>query len=288
MLSSQSYAPGKGTDTNMNNDAGLIKPRRPVLAGLLGFICPGLGQVYLGKAWQALVILVMLYTAVIAIALSGQVYTSHGVFSILLLSATATVVAALAATWQAWRGEDHALKWYNRWYWYPVFVLLVFGFGASLSLVRGSVLGYEMYTIPSRNMMPTLQPDDVITVNTRYSGPGVGDVIIYRSPMERGVLFSGRIAGIGGQQLSIRDGVVHLDGKAVPQLQVDEQRRQQPVSVTFEETRIPEGDVFVLGDWRDNSNDSRFWGTVPASNIVGRVMFIVDAENPNRVGLEVK
>lgn len=274
----------------MINDGNAIneKRRRPILAGLLGIGCPGLGQVYVGKAWQAVVIIVILYGVVIGIALSGQVHTFRGYAAILIFSTTLTIVAALAASWQARRRKHYSLKWYNRWYWYLAVVLLVLGMGASLNVIRGSALGYEMYTIPSQSMMPTLQPGDSITVNTRYPAPIVGDVVVYRTPGDREVLFTGRIAAVGGQQLAIRSGVVHLDGEAVPLLDVDAERRQQPFSVTLDETRIPDGEVFMLGDWRDNSNDSRFLGTVPASDIVGRIMVIVDSEKPNRIGLEVE
>lgn len=237
---------------------------------------------------QALVIVVILYGAVIGTALSGQVHTFRGYAAILIFSTTLTIVAALAASWQARRRKHYSLKWYNRWYWYLAACLLVLGLGASLYATRGNVFGFEVYDIPSASMSPTLQPGDTITVDTRYAGPVVGDVVVYRYPMNRQDLFAGRIAATGGQVIEIRHGTVYVDGMPEPALDVNEENRQQPISVTLDETPVSDGEVFMLGDWRDNSNDSRFWGSVPEADIIGKVMEVVEAENPYRVGLRIR
>jgi signal peptidase I len=160
-------------------------------------------------------------------------------------------------------------------------------FANLITSIRGSVLGYETYRIPSTSMHPTLQVGDIITANTRYQTPQVGDVIVFLYPNDRKSPFVMRLAAKNGDVVSIKDGVVIRNGKAEHKLNVPEKNRQSPISLFMSERTIPQNEVFVLGDFRDNSNDSRFWGYVPYDDITGKVEYIWLSTNPDRIGMRV-
>jgi signal peptidase I len=81
-----------------------------------------------------------------------------------------------------------------------------------------------------------------------------------------------RVAAVGGQTVAIADGVLKVDGKPVPEPYVD---RAQVDGTFFGPVRVPPGAVFLLGDQRLGSVDSRSFGPVPVGSIVGRVLFRV-------------
>ena len=137
-------------------------------------------------------------------------------------------------------------------------------------------------------MEPTLQVGDFITVDTRYSHPKVGDVIVFLYPKDRTVPYVDRVAALGNDTVSIENGTVIRNGKAVNVLSVEPSSRLYNYSISMEDRRVPANALFVLGDWRDNSNDSRFWGTVPISDVVGKVTYVWYSRDINRIGMKVK
>lgn len=153
---------------------------------------------------------------------------------------------------------------------------------------RGDILGYETYRIPAKSMIPTLQVGDFITVNTRYKQPKVGDVVVFRYPVNRDILYVKRVVAISNDIVSISDGKVVRNGKFENLLTIPENRRTQDFSISMEERKVPENEFFVLGDWRDRSNDSRFWGTVPVNDIIGKVTYIWYSKDVSRIGKAVE
>ena len=122
----------------------------------------------------------------------------------------------------------------------PIVIALVMALG-----VRHAV---HIYSIPSGSMEPTLQVGDHILVTPyRFADPRKGDVIVFHSPVNRDELMVKRIAGVAG------DLVEGNQGKLI----------------------VPAGCYFVLGDNRANSFDSRQWGVLPRSEIVGRARLIL-------------
>ncbi len=137
-------------------------------------------------------------------------------------------------------------------------------------------------------MEPTLEVGDFITVDTRYFSPKLDDVIVFIYPINRKVPFVMRVAAIGNDTVSIENGNIILNGNAVDSLSVPEDRRLREYSISMKKRRIPENEIFLLGDWRDNSNDSRFWGTVPIEDIIGKVTYIWYSKNTSKIGTIVE
>ena len=92
-----------------------------------------------------------------------------------------------------------------------------------------------------------------------------GDVVVFEPPNHPGEDYVKRIVGLPGETVEVRNGVVLVNGKPLPQ-----PYQPRPGSYSMPPQVVPPGDVFVLGDNRNNSNDSHNWGPLPIKNIVGR------------------
>jgi signal peptidase I len=173
-------------------------------------------------------------------------------------------------------------------------------------LLRAFVI--QAFRIPSESMLDTLLVGDFLFVNkfeygakipfthVRLPGlraPRTGDVIVFQFPLDPGKDFIKRCIATGGQTVEVRDKVVYVDGE--PSEAADLYAVHKEASIlpcrpdhapypedpvlrqcrdNFGPFRVPEGRLFLMGDNRENSNDSRFWGTVPMDYVKGRAMFI--------------
>ena len=159
----------------------------------------------------------------------------------------------------------------------------------------------QAFKIPTGSMEENLLIGDHILVNKFVYGsqfgevegfllPGRavrrGDVVVFKYPEDPKRDFIKRCAGLAGDEIQIIDKVLHINGKPVGEsgytFHADE--RIYPNSVflakdfrerdNFGPLVVPEGHLFFLGDNRDNSNDSRFWGPVPESYVKGRAFLV--------------
>jgi signal peptidase I len=143
------------------------------------------------------------------------------------------------------------------------------------------------YRIPSESMLDTLRPGDRVLVNRavyHLRDPHRGDVIVFRYPDDPDVVFIKRIVGVPGDVLEVRDGRLYVNGErpgepyvhrtagradpTVAQAAIAGSTLHDPWSLA-EPYRVPAGEYFVMGDNRTDSDDSRDWGTVPRTAIVG-------------------
>ena len=149
----------------------------------------------------------------------------------------------------------------------------------------------QAFKIPSGSMLPTLQIGDHILVNKFIYGPRLevpltqlslgqlpgfrepraGDVVVFIYPKERDKDFIKRIVAVAGQTVEARGNTLVIDGKQVEDPHAHYEKRDH---VDFGPYTVPTGHVFVMGDNRDESYDSRFWGPVPIQDIKGLAMVI--------------
>jgi signal peptidase I len=158
----------------------------------------------------------------------------------------------------------------------------------------------EAFKMPSGSMIPTLPVGDHLWVAKRARTPARGDVIVFRLPTQPNLDFIKRVIAVGGDTIELRDEELLLNGKPIARTHVDGPCQYEDVSDSVRETRtcdawdetldgrtwrvvfdgnrtprsfppvtVPAGQYYVLGDNRDNSHDSRFWGTVPADHVKG-------------------
>ncbi|MFW5470966.1 signal peptidase I [Knoellia sp. CPCC 206435] len=135
-------------------------------------------------------------------------------------------------------------------------------------VVRVAVL--EPRQVASESMEPTLHPGSVVLIDKlgpRLRGVQREDVVVFRNPQD-GRAAVKRVVALAGQQVAIRDAELFVDGSRVVEPQVDRSRID---GTWFGPVVVPEGSVFVLGDARSGSVDSRVFGPVPLGAVVGRV-----------------
>lgn len=172
----------------------------------------------------------------------------------------------------------------------PTFMYVVNPYGTSSYDPRARIMGVMPYRIPSKSMTPTLQVGDFILVRAgAYATniPNINDVIVFKYPKNRSTDFVMRVVAREGEKITLKYGNVFVDGKKIDQsyLNVDSSVRTNQINKSW---NIPEGYLFVLGDNRDNSNDSRYWGYVPIEDVVGRVSMIWMSADSDRIGKSVE
>jgi signal peptidase I len=159
-------------------------------------------------------------------------------------------------------------------------------FAALLSLVIITFIVQAFY-IPSGSMEPTLQVDDRILVGKfsyRLGRVERGDVIVFHYPLNPGKDFVKRVVALGGETVELRDGVVLIDGAPIKELYPTVLAGgDRACTSNYGPQKIPPDELFVLGDNRCNSEDSRFFGFVPRENVVGKALFVYWP--PQRLGL---
>lgn len=146
----------------------------------------------------------------------------------------------------------------------------------------------QAFKIPSGSMIPTLRIGDHILVNKFvygidipflnipiYSGhnPERGDIVVFKYPEDPEKDFIKRVIGVGGDIVSMQGKKVYVNGK----LQVEDYAIYADGDVrrgTMPPIQVPPGKLFVMGDNRDNSHDSRFWGFVDLQAVRGKAFII--------------
>ena len=136
----------------------------------------------------------------------------------------------------------------------------------TLVVLRAAVL--DLVEVSSGSMEPTYCAGDRLLVLTVGGAPARGDVVTFAAP-DTGETTLKRVAAVDGEELEVSDGVLSVAGVPVPEPYVD------PAAVDatfFGPVVVPEGQVFVLGDEREVSVDSRDFGPVPVASVRGRVL----------------
>jgi signal peptidase I len=275
-----------------------FKRRKPLFALLMSFILPGFGQLYNGELNKAIWLLVgfALLTvpavALIALYLPAS-WMLPALLGSLLLLGLLWVYGWVDAFRSARRQQDYVLKPWQISSLYPLVLLLcsVLALPLLTDFVRNNLV--ESLRVPSESMEPTVLKGDILFADKRYNRPGFkqavqrGDIAIFVYPNDRTTYFIKRIIGLPGDKVKIRGAEVAINGKplrsqtqALAQgLLVTETDGKASWQVFWNDTQlqlpqteltVPPGQVFVLGDNRTDSNDSRFFGTVPLRDVVGK------------------
>ncbi len=129
---------------------------------------------------------------------------------------------------------------------------------------------------PSESMYPTVHVGDLILYDRYVEDLKRGDIISFKYPLDNTQIYLKRLIGLPGEEVEVRNGLVYIDGEALN----EDYLFEKPLYVVEKQT-VPEGCYFVLGDNRNNSNDSSEWGFVSKDNVVGKAVVILLP--PNRI-----
>jgi signal peptidase I len=152
----------------------------------------------------------------------------------------------------------------------------------------------QAFKIPSGSMLPTLQIGDHILVNKFVYGPRFeipltqlslgqlpglrkprpGDVVVFIWPKDRSKDFIKRVVAVEGETLEVRNRQLFVDGKARDDPHATWASQHGGPGERYGPFTVPPNSVFVMGDNRDQSYDSRFWGPVPMGDIKGQALII--------------
>jgi signal peptidase I len=163
----------------------------------------------------------------------------------------------------------------------------------------------KTYKIPSGSMKPTLLIGDQIMVNKFIYGvkipfirktlveltdPKRGDIVVFIYPVDRSKDFIKRVVGLSGETIEIKNKKIFINGKEYRDsfgVYVDNQIYQTSVNPrdNFGPVTVPKNSIFVMGDNRDESLDSRFWGFVDLNDVEGKAFIIYWSWNTEEASL---
>jgi signal peptidase I len=248
-----------------------------------------------GRNWLWLGASVLVLAAYALAAAGAPALVVPAVAAIILLWIGGIVVTAVARPGE-FRGWSSALL--------VAVVLLIAAQGVGRSVRLVAVEGFE---IPSQAMMPTLRVGDHIAVSKLRRTPARGDVIVFKYPLGPGTDYVKRVIGLPGDRVSIAGNQVLINDVPLPRRRLEapcptperpchlweEKAGAHTYRIAHDDARPPSdfgprvigpGEYFVVGDNRDNSSDSRVWGTVSAALIKGRVMTVIMSAQGKRWG----
>jgi signal peptidase I len=137
---------------------------------------------------------------------------------------------------------------------------------AVVVLLVSGVLPYQAVRVPTDSMTPTVAAGDHLLLDKLDRDPTVGDVVVVRDPLGDGLIVK-RVLAVGGDEIGFEDGVLVRNGHPV----AEPYTRDFLDGVYYGPDVVPPGQIYLLGDNRFDSVDSRDFGPVPLSSVVGRV-----------------
>ncbi|MBL4904212.1 MAG: signal peptidase I [Desulfocapsa sp.] len=152
----------------------------------------------------------------------------------------------------------------------------------------------QAFKIPSGSMLPTLQIGDHLLVNKFIYGvkipmtgivlipwktPEHDDIVVFRFPRDRSIDYIKRVVGVAGDTIEIKNKQLYVNGEAISKPHAyftgtDIMKATTGPRDNMGPVKVPEGNIFVMGDNRDNSFDSRFWGFVDLNDVLGKAFIL--------------
>lgn len=302
----------------MSDDSNL--PRQAWIAAVLSLLCTGLGHLYCGKGLKGLVLFLISLLFTPAVVLMSIAKPTMWILLGIILGALMTVVIYLYAAIDSFRmtrrlNPPYSRREYNHPAIYVLFLLVGVAYPiGSTWILRETVM--EAFFVPASSMTPSVLKGDRVLVSkmvARRELPARGETIVFRPPGKREMRYIKRVIGLPGDTVAVQGDDVYVNGKPlerdrVPAARLSAIQRQATGPVftetnaghryrvmldvqsearpDFPETTVPEDMIFVLGDNRHRSLDSRNFGCVPAGDLLGPVQYIYwPAETWRRFGV---
>jgi signal peptidase I len=276
-----------------------MKKRRPILAFLLSFFCRGLGQLYNGQSKRAIVFfsIEVVLLAILCMLFISTFGSFRGLLTTFAVATPIGIAYAIFVAVDAFKGahkiRELKLRRYNRWYIYAALLLAVYYVIDPVFVLHKS---FRPYRIPSASMEPALLAGDCLTSDVRFyrrHKPQRGDIVIFIYPGDRTKDFIKRVIAVEEETVEVRDKRVYINGREADDpwgCHVEPTTLGKALSPrdNMAPVRIPKDSIFVLGDNRDRSLDSRFWGPIRVSDVKGKPLYIYWAKDKDRIGMIIK
>ncbi len=277
------------------------KPRKLWVSILFTFLSIGLGHIYSGYAKRGIVLCIGQYLLLIFCYFIILAFPSIIFLLLFLTLILAYFIFCLVDIIKFSKNNslNYKPKKYNKWYLYVLFLIVLFFIPQPMNseTIKENII--QAYKIPAGSLKPTLLIGDHIFVKTDFTSKSdviKGDLIVFPFPEDPSKDFIKRVVAIGGDTIEIINKAVFINNKHINEpyiIHIDSNTISKRDNIEL--TKIPKGSFFVMGDNRDNSYDSRFWGLVEASGVKGKASIIYwswDKENNrvrwNRIGKIIK
>lgn len=267
---------------------------KPLVAGLLAVLSPGLGHLYAGGLKFAISLLVV--TIVLSNILWFMIiFWEAPPFNVLipLVISAAFLVYSIVSAVRAAQAYHTAATKPKRLTKFLHYAAVTVGTWVLAALVVPIFGSYGTYVTPTASMANTIMAGDrILCDESAYdnSDPQRGDLVMFLFPGDKKTLHVKRCIAVGGDSVLMIDKKVFVNGAEVslPPTGAHSDSEIVPKRDNFGPYRVPAGSYFVLGDYRDDSYDSRFWGSVDRSLITGRAIRVWFNFKLGRVGVPLK
>jgi len=290
------------------------------LAIIFSLIMPGMGQIYCGRLGLGLLITLLFgaSTPIIVISLAQNSPVNSGLFALSFLPFALIYIGAMIHAFRAAKSikPGFILKEYNRWYIYLLLILIGTGSELGYALYAKGMF-IQAYKVAQSSMYPTfLSNDRVLTNKIAYkrSSPQKGDIVMISNPENPSVMWIKRVIALEGDTVEIVDSCIYVNSiklelEPISSADAPTYDKNGPGEYFYETNNdarymiflsrikhgvecmqtmtVPHNHLFLLGDNRNNSLDSRFsnFGHIPLCAVRGRVDYIYyPSENWSRFG----
>ncbi len=269
--------------------------RKPLTALVLSFLTSGLGQLYNGQLRKAVLLYILGLLIVVLLPFSSLFFSLRGMVCLFAIVIGYMIFVMIDAAITARRLHTIKAKKYNKWYFY-ILIILINAFLINSLLAPFMILPIKAYKLPAASMTPTLMIGDRVIVNKTYytdKKPHRGDVVIFPEPSDPRKDFIKRVIGLPGETIEILGKKVYINGQPLEEPYImGAPERGLPAGMAatekFGPVTVPDGKLFVLGDNRDNSLDSRHFGFVDIAALKGKALYIYWAKDTRRIGNNIK
>lgn len=275
----------------------MMKYRSKWVAAILSILAPwGVAQVYNGQPLKALLFFSIQLSVILVMVFTGVGASFYGCIVLAIVALVILGVSFVDALKNA--GRDIQLQWYNRWYLYALYYVVV------LIAVNNGKLVVEAFRMPAASMVPTLMSGDRFIVDkhlTARTELARGDIIVFLYPVDKAKTFVKRLVGLPGDRVRTEGTELYINGEKIQHsiIKVEgdvtvmsEELNHHHYTVQYmpyrsypdQEYVVPEGQLFVMGDNRDNSTDGREWGFLPMEDVLGEAAYIYWSPDHSRIG----
>lgn len=269
------------------------KTRNPFIAAGLSLLAPGAGQIYNGQGLKGIVFFLLPFILYEIWALARLPGHFSGLLAFFIVGIGYEVFVVVEAFDRARRLKEIPLKPFNRGWIYLLLILISLGTGfIGSGFLLENIWGVSFARMPTASMEPALQKDDFLMVDLRAyknSKAERGDLVVFKYPPDPSKLFVKRVIALEGETVEIKNKEVVVNGTALQEpYKTHKDKTIEQVRDNFGPITIPPGACFVLGDNRDVSADSRYWGNLPLASIKGKALYVYWAKDKKRIGLRLK